>query len=84
MALQSVHAQSATLRNPNWRQERESLRIVAELPLIHATTPLPCKNLDGQGVHSAPVKFSTVPAKNWSSILAFKFLNGEASKVSYV
>ena len=31
-------------------------------------------------VQSAPVKFLTAPAKNSSPILAFKFLNGEASK----
>ena len=45
------------------RQERERLTIAAVLPRIHATMPLPCKNLEDQGVHSAPVKFSTVPAK---------------------
>ena len=74
----NLHAQSATFRNPKWRQERERLTIVAELPRIHATTPLPYKNLDGEGVCSVPVKFSTVPAKNLSPIWAFKFLNSEA------
>ena len=29
---------------------------------IHATTVLPHKDLDGNGVQSAPVKFATVPA----------------------
>ena len=33
----------------------------------------------GQEVHAAPVKFSPAPAKNLTSILAFKFLNGKAS-----
>ena len=31
---------------------------------------------DCYGVRTATVKFSTVPAKNFASILAFKFLNG--------
>ena len=35
----------------------ERYRLPAELPRIHVTTPLPCKNLDGQGVHTAQVKF---------------------------
>lgn len=34
------------------------------------------KILDDYGVHTAPVKFLTVLAKNLTSILAFKFLNG--------
>ena len=51
----------------------------AELPRIHATTPLPCKNLDCQVVHSTLVEFSTVPAKTSPPNLAFKFLNDEAS-----
>ena len=34
------------------------------------------KNLDWNGVHTAQVKFSTVPAKNLTSILTWKFLNG--------
>ena len=63
---------------------KRRLTIVAELPRIHATTPLPCKNLDRQGVHRAPVKFSTVSATKLSPIQAFKFLNGEASKFSYI
>lgn len=36
--LQSAHAQRATLANQTWRLQ-------AELPRIHATTPLPYQNL---------------------------------------
>ena len=79
MVLPSVHAESATLRNPKWRQEREKLTIVADLPRIYATTPLPCKNFDGQGVHSAPVKFSNLTAKKFVPDMGVKFLNGKAS-----
>ena len=43
------------------------------MPRIQETTPLTYKNLDGHGIHSVPVKYSTVPAKNLTSILAFKF-----------
>ena len=39
---------------------------------IRVTTPLPYKSVDSQGVHTALVKFSTVPA----SILEVQFLNG--------
>ena len=74
MVLPYIHVQSATLRNPKWRPERERLTIVAELPRVPATTPLPCKNLEGQGVHSAPVKFSIVPAKNSSPILGHQII----------
>ena len=38
---------------------------------IHATTPLPHKDLDDNGVYSAPVKFSTVPALISSLALGF-------------
>ena len=69
MVLLSANAQSTTFP--------------AELPRIHATTPLPYKNLDGQGGHTAPVKFSAVPAKNSSSNLDVEFLYGLASKFSY-
>ena len=55
-----------------------------ELFGIHVTTPLPCKYLDGQGVHSQPVKFSTVPVKILSPIWAFEVLNVKASKFLYV
>lgn len=34
------------------------------------------KNLDGQVVHTSPVKFSNVPAKNSISILEGEVLNG--------
>ena len=74
MVLPSVHAQSATLGNPKWL-------LPAELPRIHATTPLPCLNLGGHGVRRAPVQFSTVPAKNSSPILAFKFLTARRLNV---
>ena len=40
---------------------------------IHATTPLPHIDLNGNGVHTAPVKFSTVPAQNLISSLALGF-----------
>ena len=38
---------------------------------IHATTPLPHKDLDDNGVYSAQVKFSTVPALISSLALGF-------------
>ena len=34
------------------------------------------KNLAGHGIHNLPFKFSTVPVKNLTSILAFKFSYG--------
>ena len=43
------------------------------MPRIQETTPLKYKNLDGRGIHSVPVKYSTVPAKNLTNILAFNF-----------
>ena len=66
MVLQSAHAESATLANLKWR-------LPTELPCIQETTPLKYKNLDGRGIHSVPVKYSTVPAKNLTNILAFNF-----------
>ena len=48
--------------NPVWR-------LPAELPRIHATTPLLHKNLDGYDVHTLSVKSSTVPVQNFTSIL---------------
>ena len=42
VVLLFANAQSATWANPKWR-------LPAELPVIHATTPLPYKNLDGYG-----------------------------------
>ena len=44
-------------------------------PRNHATTPLPYKKLDGQGVHTVLVKFLAVTAENPSSILEGEFLN---------
>ena len=65
-----AHAQRASLTNSKWR-------LPAELPRIHATVPLPYKNLHGHGVHIALVKFSTVPLKDSASILALKFSYGQ-------
>ena len=36
-----------------------------KLPRIHVSAPWSYKNLFGYGVHTAPVKFSTVPAISW-------------------
>ena len=41
------------------------------------------KTLAGPGVHILTFKFSTVPVKSLTPILAVKFLNGEAFKFSY-
>lgn len=46
------------------------------LPCILVAAPLPYKNLDGYVVHIAPVKSSTVGAKNLTLIVVFEFLNG--------
>ena len=65
-------------------KRREYLTIIAELPTHPCNHAFAVQNLDGQGVHSASVKFSTVPAKHSSPIWAFKYLKGEASKFSFV
>ena len=65
VVLPSAHAQSATSATPKWH-------IPAEVPLIRATTPSYCKNLDGHAVNIVPVK-----------TLKFKLLNGLASKFTH-
>ena len=62
VVLPSALTTSAT---PKWH-------IPAEVPLIHATTPSQCKNLDGHAVNIVPVK-----------TLKFKLLNGLASKFTH-
>ena len=49
-------------------------KALAELPHIHAIMLFSNAKLESYGVHTLTVKFSTVPVKNWTSILAFKFL----------
>ena len=55
VVFSSANVQSAALANPK-------RRLPAEVPRIHSTTRLPYKNVDEQGVHTAPVKFLTVSA----------------------
>ena len=55
VVFSSANVQSAALANPK-------RRLPAEVPSIHSTTRLPYKNVDGQGVHTWPVKFLTVSA----------------------
>ena len=51
--------------------------LLAEIPRIHATTPLQYKNRNGYGVHTAPVKFATLYwLKNWQRFWTFIFFNG--------
>lgn len=47
------------------------------------TSPFWYENLDGYGFQNVLDTFSTLSAKNLTSVLAFKFLNGEASKFLY-
>ena len=53
------------------RHAQESSGVEIAKWRIHATTPLPHKDLDDNGVYSAPVKFSTVPALISSLALGF-------------
>ena len=47
------------------------------------TSPFWYENLDGYGFQNVLDVFSTQSARNLTSFLAFKFLNGEASKFLY-
>ena len=51
--------------------KKSKWHLPADLPRIHATTPLSHNKLNGN--HTAPVKFSTVLPLNFTSVLAFQF-----------
>ena len=49
--------------------------LLAEIPRIHATTPLQYKNRNGYGVHTGQI-YDLILAKKLTSILAFQIFNG--------
>ena len=78
VVLLSANAQSATWANPKWR-------LPAELEDIHATTPLPYRNLDGYGYSlRAGLKFDLdfVVDNFWTVRRLIKFSYSSSGSVS--